>query len=272
MVQQSVPAEGTLEGYVAVDGGRLWYERAGEGFPVVLIHPGPWDSRIWDGQFEEFTRQHDVIRYDARGHGRSDPPDGQYSDLRDLRRLLADLNVGRCALVGCATGARLAIDFALAHPDVVDAVVAVSPRLTGYTWKDRGLEILDEEVDRAVRTGDLRRAVEMKLAVWAPLSADPATDGWVTKIAMDNAHALLTDGAMLEAAPDAVPRLGDVDAATLVLVGDRDLAETHAIADLLAGSIPGARKRVIADADQLVNVGRPEKFNRLVLDFLSFRM
>ena len=39
------------EGRVDVGGGRLWYERDGEGFPVVLLHPGLWDSRIWDEQF-----------------------------------------------------------------------------------------------------------------------------------------------------------------------------------------------------------------------------
>jgi hypothetical protein len=57
-----------------------------------------------------------------------------------------------------------------------------------------------------------------------------------------------------------------------VVVGDEDLSETHAIADLLIGSIPGAQKRVIADADQLVNVRRAERFNQVVLDFLAFRM
>lgn len=260
------------EGYAPVDGGRLWYERDGEGFPVVLIHPGLWDARIWDAQFVEFARQHDVIRYDVRGYGRSDLPDRPYSDLGDLRRLLEELNVARCALVGSASGAQLAIDFALAHPDVAEAVVAVSPALSGYRWEDRGLDVLTDEIDRAVQAGDLRRAMEIELAVWTPLSADPATDGWVTEIAMDNAHVLRVDTALLELPPPALPRLGDMDAATLVVVGDRDLGEVHSIADLLTHSIPGASKRVIADADQLVNVGKPEKFNRVVLDFLSFRM
>lgn len=282
MVQEFVPREGTVgglssagarvSGYAEVKGGRLWYERAGDGFPVVLIHPGLWDARIWDGQFEEFATRHDVIRYDVRGHGRSDSPDRPYSDVGDLRDLLEGLKVERCALVGCWTGAQLAIDFALEYPEVAEAVVAVSPDLTGYAWGDRGLDVLTGEVDRALREGDLRRAMEIELAVWAPLSADPSTDGWVTAIAMDNAHVLGVDVALLERPPSAVPRLGALDAATLVVVGDRDLGEIHAIADLLAGSIPGAQKRVIADADQLVNVGKPEKFNRLVLDFLAFRM
>jgi hypothetical protein len=54
-------------------------------------------------------------------------------------------------------------------------------------------------------------------------------------------------------------------------VGHLDLAEIHAIADVLVAQIPGASKRLVAQADQLVNVSKAEKFNRLVLDFLSFR-
>jgi pimeloyl-ACP methyl ester carboxylesterase len=260
-------------GYAGVDKGRLWYEREGEGFPVVLVHPGLWDGRIWDGQFEAFAREHDTIRYDLRGHGRSDEPADPYSDLGDLRRFLDELAVGRCAIVGCGSGARLAIDFALAYPDETDAIVPVAPALSGYCWNDPGLDQLGEEVERAVRAGDPLRAMEMELAVWAPLSAaDPQVSGTVREIAMDNAQVLCMDDTLLRPAPSAIARLGDVQAATLVVVGDEDLGETHAIADLLVRSIPGAQKRVIADADQLVNVGRPDRFNRVVLDFLSFRM
>ncbi len=257
------------EGWVEVGGGRLWYERRGEGFPVVLLHPGLWDSRIWDEQFEEFSHQHDTIRYDLRGSGRSDPPIGRYSDLRDLRSMLDDLRVDRFAVVGCGSGGSLAIDAALAFPGSIDAIVPVAPGLSGYEWHDPGLEALSHEVDVAVRAGELRRAMEIELAVWAPLSA---ADAQVHEIAMDNTAVLVSDEPLAESPPAAVARLVDIEAATLVVVGDRDLREVHAIADLIARSIPGAQKRVVADADQLVNVGKPEKFNRLVLDFLAFRM
>ena len=257
------------EGWVDVGGGRLWYEREGEGFPVVLLHPGLWDSRIWDEQFEEFSHHHDTIRYDLRGSGRSDPPRGRYSDLRDLRTVLDDLHVDRFAVVGCGSGGSLAIDAALAFPGSIDAIVPVAPGLSGYEWQDSGLQALAQEVGVAVRAGELRRAMEIELAVWAPLSA---ADAQVHEIAMDNTAVLVTDEPLAESPPSAVSRLVDIEAATLVVVGDRDLAEVHAIADLIVRSIPGAQKRVVADADQLVNVRKPEKFNRLVLDFLSFRI
>jgi 3-oxoadipate enol-lactonase len=259
------------EGYVDVAGGRLWFERAGEGFPVVLLHPGLWDSRIWDAQFEAFAQDHDVLRYDLRGYGRSDAPTAPYSDLRDLRTLVAAQWVERCALVGCASGAQLALDFALEHPSVVDAVVLVSPDISGYTWADTGLEILADEVEGALRAGEPNRAMEIELAVWAPLTTR-AADSDARRIAMENVAALSIDESLLEPPRPAVERLGDVHAATMIVVGDHDLEEIHRIADRLSTGIPGASKRVIADADQLVNVAKPERFNRLVLDFLTFRV
>jgi 3-oxoadipate enol-lactonase len=260
------------EGTVAVEDGRLWYERAGEGFPIVLLHPSLWDSRIWDQQFGEFAQHHDVVRYDARGFGRSDRPARPYSDLRDLRSLLGELGIARCALVGCASGAQLAIDFALEYPDVADAIVPVSPGVSGYGWRDPGLDVLIDEVSGAVRAGELDRAIDMELAVWVPLtSADESTGPRVREIAKENAHVLAMDDDLLEPVPSALERLGEVRAATLVIVGDRDIQEIHAIAELVTQSIPGARKRVIADADALVNVRRADRFNRVVLDFLAFR-
>lgn len=164
----------------------------------------------------------------------------------------------------------MAIDAAVALPEAVEAIVPVAPVLSGYAWQDPGLQALVREVDSALQQGDLRRAMDIELAVWAPLSAsDPSTPA--REIAMDNTSALLLDDVLVEEPPPALPRLRDVRAATLVVVGDDDLREIHAIADVIADTIPGAQKRVVAEADLLVNVRKPQKFNRLVLDFLSFR-
>jgi pimeloyl-ACP methyl ester carboxylesterase len=102
------------EGFAEVGEERLWYECAGDGFPVVFARSGLMDARAWEPQFEAFADQHEVVRYDRRGSGRSDAPTGPFSDLRDLRDLLSALGIARCAVVGCAEGAALAIDLALA--------------------------------------------------------------------------------------------------------------------------------------------------------------
>ena len=213
----------TTEGFARIEGDRIWYERTGEGFPVVLIHPGLWDARIWDDQFEAFSRHHDVVRYDLRGYGRSDRPAAPYSDLRDLRYLLGELGISRCALVGSASGAQLAVDFALAHPDVTEAIVAVAPGLSGYRWSDAGLDLLVEEVDRrfepatwsgrwtwSSRSGPRWVTDRRTMDGSRPSPArTPTSCGWTTRCSRRRSSALA--------------RLGDIQAAMMVVVGDRDL-------------------------------------------------
>lgn len=259
-------------GYAPVEGGRLYHERAGEGFPVVLVHPGMWDLRIWDMQFETFAAHHDVIRYDLRGHGRSDVATRAYSDVQDLRSLLGVLGVPRCAIVGCSTGARVAVDVALADPELVEAVVLASPMLSGRAGRGPGFDVLAAEVRQAVTGGDAPAAMEMLLAVWTPLSSGPDVDGFIRRLAMDNLHLLPTPDGIGEPAQPVEPHLPEMQAAALVVVGEHDVAEIHQVADLLVERVPGAHKREVHDADHLVMVRQPEVFNRVVLDFLSFRM
>jgi pimeloyl-ACP methyl ester carboxylesterase len=259
-------------GSVEVEAGRIAFDRAGEGFPVVLVHPGLWDRRIWDRQFEAFAAHHDVVRYDLRGYGGSDMPTEPYSDVRDLRRLMLELEVERCAIVGCSMGGQIAVNFALEHPDVAEALVLVSPGLSGYEWGDARLDVVAAEVHAAVAIGDLVGAMEAELAMWTPVDLDPDTSRWIRDVAMDNVRILEIPETLPEALPPVVGRLGDLEAATLVVVGEKDVEEIHAIAELLLERVPGALKREIHDADHLVMVRQPEAFNRVVLDFLSFRM
>jgi pimeloyl-ACP methyl ester carboxylesterase len=238
----------------------------------VLIHPGLWDLRIWDAQFEAFAEHHRVVRYDLRGYGRSDRPTGPYSDVRDLRSLLSELAIERCALVGCSSGGQLAIDLALADPSSIDAVVLVSTNVTGYVWVDPDLDDRFEAIEAAVVAGDAGRAIDAQLALWAPLDPEGETSERIRSIASDNAHVLRIPHTMVEPREPAVDRLEDLDAAALVIVGESDVREIHAIADLVAERVPGVLRRAIHDADHLVMVRQPDVFNRVVLDFLSFRM
>lgn len=256
------------DGFAELEQGRLWYERAGDGFPVVFVHSGLMDARMWEPQFEVFAARHEVVRYDRRGFGRSDAATGPFSDMQDLRDLLGALEIRRCALVGCADGAGLAFDLALEVPEAIEAVVAASPRVSGYRWRDPGSDALADQVARTVRAGDPAGAIELQLAVWAPVTsrADPG----VRTVALENAAAQRIDPAWREPAPPAVDRLDQLRAAALLIVGEEDIAEVGDIADLVAERVPGASKRVIAEADQLVNVSKPERFNRLALDFLAF--
>src|ERR1044071_2896883 len=87
-------------GRIPIRGGSLYYEAAGRGPAVVLLHSGNLDSRTWDPQFLPLARAHRAIPYGARGLGRSSPADVPYAAHDDLLALLDSLRISRPSLVG----------------------------------------------------------------------------------------------------------------------------------------------------------------------------
>jgi pimeloyl-ACP methyl ester carboxylesterase len=260
-------------GFADVEGGPLFYEVAGEGPPVVLIHAGLWDRRIWDRQVDAFTAAgHTVIRYDLRGFGRSDPPTVPFSFRQELADLLAHLAIPRASVVGASMGGAIALDFALERPELVDALVLVAPGVSGDDTPDdeRTARLLGES-EEVFENGDHERAVDIALQVWCPLRTDPEVDRRIRDIAMDNKDVDGFDWSLSRRLdPPAAGRLHEIAVPTLVIVGDSDAAVMPTICDKLAAGIPGARKAVIEGADHLPNMRRPQEFDRLVLDFLAF--
>src|SRR3989304_1406543 len=119
-------------GFVDVEGARLYYETAGTGRYLVLIHAGVADSRMWDDQFLVFADRFHVVRYDTRGFGRSKTEDGPFSNRQDLRELLRHLGIGRSSLCGASRAGQIAIDFTLEYPEMVEALVPVAAGISGY--------------------------------------------------------------------------------------------------------------------------------------------
>src|SRR5439155_21106094 len=115
-------AANVQHGYCDVNGGKIYYEVAGQGHVLVLIHGGQLDRRMWDEQFQFFAQKYRVIRYDVRGFGNSPAATKPYSNTEDLAALLKCLKVDKAYLVGLSLGGMTAINFALIHPEMVDAL------------------------------------------------------------------------------------------------------------------------------------------------------
>src|SRR5205807_6862604 len=135
-------------------------------------------------QFREFARHYRVIRYDVRGYGRSETPTRPYSDVKDLLALLDGLGVEKAHLVGLSLGGRIAIDFALQHPDRVRSLVAVGPGLSGYEWSDEA-ERRVWQIAEAARDEGPAKAVERWLRdpYLAPAMEDPELARRVRRLA-----------------------------------------------------------------------------------------
>ncbi|MBV9616867.1 MAG: alpha/beta hydrolase, partial [Ktedonobacteraceae bacterium] len=161
-------------GLAEVNGTALYYEVAGSGHPFILAHGHLLDRRSWDDQFAVFARRYRVIRYDQRGFGDSGliTQGEAYSARQDLYELMKFLDIESAYVMGVSGGGALAIDFALEHPEMVDALIPVTAGVSGY-WPSE--EVMKEHPDvvrmyrvlqEAFEKHDVARAVEISLELW----------------------------------------------------------------------------------------------------------
>ena len=260
----------TQTGFAELRDGRLYYETVGSGQALVFVHGFSLDARMWDDQFEVFASRYRVVRYDLRGFGRSDVPTGPYSHADDLKALMTQLGIDRAHIVGLSMGGGVAVDFALAYPDSISALVPVDAVVDGHRWS----AAWDESVIplwKLGRSGDVEGARQLWMAhsLFAPALAG-SCGAWLRQmmLAYSGWHWLNQDpGRGLE--PPAAGRLAEIQTPTLIVLGERDLPDFHIIADMLHQQIPGARKVVLPGAGHMANMEAPEKFNEVVLQFLE---
>jgi pimeloyl-ACP methyl ester carboxylesterase len=228
---------------------------------------------MWDDQIPAFAQHFTVVRFDARGFGDTRKPDAPFSGYEDAVSLLDALGIARSHLVGVSMGSQIAIESAVAAPERVASLVAVSAR-TG-TPVSAALRADWDRVDEIFESGDVAGANEYELRMWIdrpdrePHEVDPAMRERVREM---NAALFARDddeaGEEIPLDPPAADRLGDITAPTLIVYGDKDIHDVRAAAGPLAAAIPAARLAVIPDAAHLPQMERPEVFNQIVLEFL----
>lgn len=259
-------------GFAAVNGTKLYYEMSGEGHPLILIHGGGVDRRMWDDQFQSFARRYKVIRYDQRGAGKSEVPQERFSNVDDLLGLLRFLEIEQAYLLGLSRGGGIAANFTLEHPGMVDALILASSNLG--RMPEAYLKLFAKMFSTARDEG-----VGPALDVWlgdpyqAPGKEHVAAREQFRTIVADNlvVNLLLLYDTRLVRRPD-VPvsqRLPEIRVPTLILSGARDHPQARTNADRTEAAIPNATKVRLPGAAHLVNVDQPEPFNRAVLKFLS---
>jgi pimeloyl-ACP methyl ester carboxylesterase len=257
-------------GMAEVNGTKLYYETAGKGPAVVLVHGGLVDSRQWDDQMKEFAKHHRVVRYDLRGFGRSAAAPQPFSHIEDLRALMDFLKIERATVVGLSLGGIIAADIALEHPERVDRLVLVGAGLRGDKQPP------DKDAMKAYEAAIKGIAEEfvnviMKSGLYAAVREGTPAYSRLRQMMLENFKALstLAPGFLKYPAQPTIERLGQIKAPTLVIIGGEDAQSLKNVADTLAAGIPGARKVVIPGASHHPPVERPNEFNKAVLSFLK---
>jgi pimeloyl-ACP methyl ester carboxylesterase len=230
----------------------LFQVRSGAGTPVVLLHGLTATHRYVVMGSKSLERSgHDVLTYDARGHGASDPaPEGPeaytYADLAgDLVRVLDEAGIERAVLAGASMGAHTALRVALQHPERVAGLVVITPAYDPEEWP--GDLVRWDALSEGLRTGGVEGFVEA-------YGDEGVPEKWrdtIQKVLRQRMGAHEHPGAVADALR-AVPRSRPFEqrsdlraiAAPAVVVADRDEADPGhplAVGELYASLIPGAR-------------------------------
>lgn len=263
-------------GILSLKDGNIFFEDAGIGLPVVLIHAGYLDSRMWDDQMDALAEGYRVIRYDVRGFGKSSKPRGEYSDASDLKALLDHLGIDKAVLVGASNGGRISLDFAVENLHRVMALVLVDPGVKGYesTEDPAGLwgplEKLETHYLGLREKGKFREAAEIDVDYWTHLLSGDVRER-VLDMAAENVNTETDDPDRFQASPEppAFDRLSSLTMPVKIILGDRDWPGMLEIGEKIHELIPGSSIAIIKDADHIPVLSQPEKFTEIILRFLS---
>jgi pimeloyl-ACP methyl ester carboxylesterase len=248
------------------------FDVVGSGPAVLFVHSGVTDSRMWDQQFGAFG-DHQLIRFDMRGYGRSDLGSERFSNADDAIGILDDLGVETAVVVGCSVGGNVALQIASQAPDRLHGLVLVGTDSPGF---DPGIDYQSPEWPDVVaefQAGDMVRAAELEAEIWLAgigrSTADMDTKLVDLFVEMDLiALRNESDRDELEAS-NALEGLPNVDVPVLVVVGELDIPQMHAAANHLSEKLSAQPAVVIAESAHLPSMDQPEAFNRALGAFLT---
>jgi 3-oxoadipate enol-lactonase len=254
-----------------INGLTVNYEIAGEGPCVTLSHSLACNLHMWDEQMAALTAKYKVLRYDTRGHGKSEAPAGAYTLDQladDARVLFAHLGIKQTHWVGLSMGGMIGQTFALKHPGVFQSLTLADttsryPAEAAPAWADR---------IKAVQAGGMQAVADATLARWLTEPYRKAHPQVAERI---GAYIRTTpvDGFVgcCHAIPkiDVTQRLKEIDCPALVIVGEQDPGTPVAMAREIHGALRNAELVIIPSAAHLSNIEQPQAFNSALLDFLG---
>jgi pimeloyl-ACP methyl ester carboxylesterase len=263
----------TESGFAEVNGIKLYYETAGSGEPLVLVHGNFGDCRHWDYNFEELAGKFRVIRYDVRGYGRSDSShEGfEYKDHADLKALFDYLGIEEGPTARFSMGSGMVINFALEYPEMCKALIPVGPWVCGYT--PSSIQEFNRDfgqIPSIIEQGGTDAAAE-QLIEFPLFKADVSSDevkAFITEVARDYSFLHWTGGGPVRIEPDAVNMLDRIKVPTLIVTSEYDINACLEIAGLLDEKIKNSMVVSIPEATHFMMMDQPLEFNNALVNFI----
>jgi pimeloyl-ACP methyl ester carboxylesterase len=211
------------------------------------------------------TASWQVIRYDARGFGRSPAPTVKFSLLADLITVLDYFGLDCVAIVGRSQGGGSALGLALEQSARVSALVLLCPGIPGYPWPEEPDDELDAEYDRALDAGDVEAMAGLLQRAWAAAGPTPV----VMEQLRSAARAEIASRDLQQPDPPVFDRLGEISMPTSLLVGDADYPPLIQANRRAAAWIPGCELTVVPGMDHLPPLREPDLVLRVIKNTLS---
>jgi pimeloyl-ACP methyl ester carboxylesterase len=266
-------AASELSFFASADG-NIAYLDTGTGDPVVLLHSGYVDHRLFEAQIPVLAAGHRVIAVDVRGHGWTANATKPFRWADDLADLLRHLDAGPAVLAGVSMGGAIAGDTAIEYPELVRGIVLSGASVSDFQYTHEATRKSVAESHRTLHSGDIEGWLKIFLrAVAGPFRSPDELDPRILDHLRDMAlHTIAkhTPGERNWHVPmtDTWSRVPKIDVPVLTVNGTLDSPDLLADAELFAGTVRNGRSVLVEGTSHYPNLEKPEEFNAIVLDFL----
>lgn len=260
-----------------INGVNLYYEVAGKGEAVILLHGSNNSSQSWVNQIPVLSPQYQVIALDYRGNGKSAAPprENEYSIeifASDVFGLLKMLKVEKCCPVGHSLGGFIALQFALEHPDMLAGLVLVDTS-SGQFTRPLGYTELQQQLDALARSQGMEAVFEFNIAN-NPLMRQRFQEHPELKEAarrrmlMTSVDGYIYTARAINKWPPVTPRLAEIKVPTLIFWGEEDIGFTNPT-QILKNGIANSELLTVKGAGHSPHEETPDVFNKTLLKFLD---
>jgi 3-oxoadipate enol-lactonase len=255
-------------------GGEIEYDVRGDGPGVLLLHAFPLGLAMWDEQVEALSATHRVVRFDARGFGRSPHGDGILTMERiadDAAAVLDAADVAQAIVCGLSMGGYAAFAFARRYPERLKGLVLADTRPQADSAEARQNRSAQADKVRREGAAAIAEAMLPKLLGRTTHEGRPQVVARVRDVILQTDPRGILDGlAGLAARADSTPTLRQIRVPTLVVVGEEDAITPPADAEAMQKGITGATRLArIPAAGHLSNLENPTVFNQALSSFLA---
>jgi len=256
-----------MEDFIDINGKNIFIKSSGNGDPIVFLHSSLLTSEMWKSQMDYFSNKNKVITFDFCGHGKSDLPNGIYSDYKDLKTILDKNNINKAIIVGCSYGGSVALDFILKYPEYVKKLVLITPAINGYKYP---LKLTIESIKnfKNVRKVGIEKAVEMFInnKYWNYfIPKDNNFKEEFKKIFIGNKNFYNGNYTKKQIVkPVAIKRLSEINNNVLLIGSENDSKFNREVTKILSKNIKRIKTYEIKECGHLPNIEKREEINKII--------